>query len=60
MTHIIARGPAEIMAFESRIMHGNHNNAMLIDRAVDSALYALSLLQSQMALQIADATAVKP
>jgi hypothetical protein len=29
---IVAIGEVEIIAYNSRILYGNHNNAMLIDR----------------------------
>lgn len=38
---------AEILAFECRIMYGNHNNAMLIDRVIERANYQLAYLRSE-------------
>jgi hypothetical protein len=40
-------GSPEHIAFNARVMHGNHNNAMLIDRAVHKASYQLAVVESE-------------
>ena len=49
---IVARGEVEVIAFMARTMGGNHNNAMLIDRAVSGADYKLSLVLSDAHLSL--------
>ena len=49
---IVARGEVEVIAFMARIMGRNHNNAMLIDRAVSGADDNLSLVLTEAHLSI--------
>jgi len=49
---LVASGPAECIAYNSRVMHNNINNSMLIDRVVFDAHYALAVLQSYVYHQI--------
>lgn len=46
---------AEVLAFECRIVHGNHNNAMLIDRVAERAAYALTALKYEIMAMMRDA-----
>jgi hypothetical protein len=42
------RGPVEIMAFECSIADGNHNNSLLIERAMDRVAERLMLVQNDL------------
>jgi hypothetical protein len=49
---IVARGKVEIIAYTSRILYGNHNNAMLIDRQLLIMSEKLWELQDKISKQI--------
>lgn len=45
-------GSAEHLAWLSRIQHGNHDNALLIDAPQDQALYELAVLHGRTIISI--------
>lgn len=42
------------IAFFARVTDGNHNNALLIDRAYDQAAYWLAVLRSEVSCAVRD------
>lgn len=51
----VASTKAECIAWEARIVAGNHNNSMLIDRVVEKASFELSWVRIEAYAKIWDA-----
>ena len=48
----VYNGPAEVLSWIARIQNGNHNNSMLIDRALMQGRYDLAVLESDILIQV--------